>query len=375
VDVYASLPLRGPRAIQAAGILNGIRLALTQAHGRAGRWRVRLIALDDSIASGAGWDAGRTARNARAAASDPAAVYYIGDLDSSASQISGPILNAAGVPQVSPLSTYPGLTASPPGVAGPMDPTGTPTFLRLDPSDSVQAAAQLAAAGHARCARVALIHDETLEGAGLAAQLEARRGQDGVQVPSDERLSVAEQAPGAYAARIKAQGVRCLLFAGISSPGAARLVSSVEAAYPRLLEIIGSDGVCTAPFTRPGASGLSPGAAAAFRCTSPASDLHASRTGRAFVAAYGAAYHTTIIDPLAVYGYEAMSLALATISGLGGRGNDKEAVRDALFATGDRHSAIGTYGFDREGNTTASSYGLYRVGRNGAPEFVQELTP
>src|SRR5207248_8920110 len=105
LDVYASLPLDGPRAVQAAAILDGIRLAYTQAHARAGHWHVRLIVRDDSSTSSGGWDAAKTAHNARAAASDSRAVYYIGELDSAASEISGPILNVAGVPQVSPLST------------------------------------------------------------------------------------------------------------------------------------------------------------------------------------------------------------------------------------------------------------------------------
>lgn len=370
VDVYASLPLRGPRALQAAGVLNGIRLAVAQAHGRAGRWRVHLNTLDDSTPASRGWDPDRTAQNARAAASDPAAVYYIGELDSAASEVSGPILNAAGVPQVTPLSTYPGLTSgSPP----PVDPTHIPTFLRLVPSDSVQAAAQLEAAGREHCTRAAVLHDDTLEGAGLAAQLQARRGEFGVQIASDERLKLAEQASGSYTASIKTEAARCLIFAGGNSVGAGRLISSVATA-DHLREVLGSDDVCTASFTTPAVGGLSPAAATIFRCTSPAGDLDSTTTGRAFLRAYASAYHTTP-DPLAAYGYEAMSLALDTISGLGASGDDKAAVRSALFAIRGRQSLIGTYGFDRNGNSTARSYGLYRVARNGAPTFMAELRP
>lgn len=375
VDVYASVPLHGPRALQAAGVVNGLRLALAQAHGRAGRWRVHLVVLDDSTAASGGWDAAKTAQNARAAASDPGAVYYIGELDSAASEISAPILNAAGVPQVSPLSTYPGLTAGLPGVAGPLDPTRTPTFLRLAPSDSVQAAAMLEAAGDASCTQAVVVHDDTLEGTGLAAELQAHRGQSGVSIVSDQDVKVAERAPGQFAAMIKALGARCLIYAGGSSPDAARLLSSVEAADPRLLRTIGSDSVCTASFTSPGAGGLSPSAAIGFRCTSPAGDLHSNGIGRAFLAAYADAYHTATPDPLAVYGYEAMSLGLAAIADLGDRGDDKAAVRDSLFATSARQSAVGVYGFDSNGNSTASSYGLYKVGPRGAPAFVQELRP
>jgi branched-chain amino acid transport system substrate-binding protein len=369
VDVYASLPLQGPRAVQAAGILDGIRLAYAQAHGRAGRWPLHLIVLDDTSGSGGGWDATKTAQNARAAASDPRAVYYIGELDSAASEISGPILNAAGVPQVSPLSTYTGLTSS----SGSLDPTGTPTFLRLAPSDSIQAGAQLDEATRVGCTRVAVVHDDSLEGTGLAVRLQARRGEFGVQVESSQSLSTTMHDVTGYVASLKAANDRCVIFAGTSSTAAAGFLSSV-AADPRLLRIIGSDGVCTAPFTSAAAGGLSPAAQADFRCTSPAGDLRASADGRAFLAAYTAAYHAAP-DPVAVYGYEAMKLAIDTISRLGASGEDKSAVRRALFAIRDRDSAIGTYGFQKDGNSTADSYGLYSVGSNGAPEFAEALRP
>lgn len=366
VDVYASLPLNGDRAAQAAGTLNGIRLAYAQAHGRAGRWRVRLIVRDDSSPSGSGWDPVKTAQNARAAASDANAVYYIGELDSAATEISGPILNVAGVPQVSPLSTYPGLTAG----AGGLDPTGKATLLRLAPSDTVQAGADLEAAQRAHCTRVALVHDDTLEGTGLADQLFARRGQFGIQIASDQSLAAVAADFAPYVAAIKAGNDRCLIYAGTVSPNAVRLFGDVAAGFRGLVRAIGSDGVCTAPFT----SALASVALVSFRCTSPGGDLKASADGRAFLSAYAAAYHVAP-DPVAVYGYEAMKLGIDTIAGLGARGDEKAVVRDALFATRARPSAIGTYSFDRDGDSTASSYGLYDVGTNGAPSFMEELTP
>ena len=51
--------------------------------------------------------------------------------------------------------------------------------------------------------------------------------------------------------------------------------------------------------------------------------------GRAFLAAYAAEYHA-MPDPVAVYGYEAMKLAIHTISGLGIDG-DNEATPDGFL--------------------------------------------
>ena len=70
-----------------------------------------------------------------------------------------------------------------------------------------------------------------------------------------------------------------------------------------------------------------------------------------------------------------MKLGLDTIAGLGAKGNSKSAVLKALFATKDRKSVLGTYGFDKNGDTTLKSYGLYKVGTDGDPVFFKTLTP
>jgi hypothetical protein len=47
----------------------------------------------------------------------------------------------------------------------------------------------------------------------------------------------------------------------------------------------------------------------------------------------------------------------------------------ALFAITSRHSVLGTYGFDKNGDTTLKSYGLYKVGPDGNPLFEKTITP
>jgi hypothetical protein len=70
-----------------------------------------------------------------------------------------------------------------------------------------------------------------------------------------------------------------------------------------------------------------------------------------------------------------MKLGLSTIAGLGADGDSKSAVLSALFSTADRRSVLGTYSFDRNGDTTLRACGLYRVGRSGDPVFVRTITP
>jgi branched-chain amino acid transport system substrate-binding protein len=70
-----------------------------------------------------------------------------------------------------------------------------------------------------------------------------------------------------------------------------------------------------------------------------------------------------------------MSLALDTIESAGSDGNDRAAVLEALFNTKDRNSVLGKYGFDENGDTTLTSYGLYKVDSSGNPVFFKTLTP
>jgi len=47
VDVYSSLPMQGASSAQTIPLVNGIKLALAQAGGKAGQWTVNYQVLDD----------------------------------------------------------------------------------------------------------------------------------------------------------------------------------------------------------------------------------------------------------------------------------------------------------------------------------------
>src|SRR5580704_11730252 len=323
VDIYSSLPLQGASTAQTDPMVNGIKLALAQAGGKAGQWKVNYQSLDDSTAAAGKWDPGQTAANARKAATDPKAVYYIGEFNSGASEVSIPILNQAGLPQVSPANTYVGLTTNLPGSA-PGEPqkyypTGVRTYLRIVPIDSIQAASDLIAMKQAGCTKVAVANDKEAYGAG-------------------------------------------------------QITKDVNSALPKA-KIFGGDGVCTDSYTAASKGGVPASIDPLIECTVATQDLAAYPGGKAFLAAYQAKYGTANPDPYAIYGYEVMKLGLDTIAKLGAQGNSKSAVLKALFATTARNSVLGTYGFDKNGDTTLKSYGLYKVASNGEPVFFKTITP
>lgn len=375
VDIYSSLPLTGRSAREGVALLDGIKLALAQAGGRAGGLTVNYISLNDATAAAGGWDPARTAAAARRAASDPRAVYYIGELDSAASKVSIPILNQAGIPQVSPTNAYAGLTVAIPGVTAPGEPqkyfpTGQRTYLRIMPTDIVQAAADLQAMKQAGCARVAVAADGEPYGTGLATLLKLESASYGIDVAG--AIGIDPEAPSvrSSAARIKRIAADCFEFAGTVSGAAVQITKDLHAALPNA-RIFGPDRMCTSSWT----SALPTSIDAKIECTRPTLELTAYPGGRAFLAAYRARFGVFRPNPYAIYGYEAMKLGLDTIASLGPDGEVKTDVLKALLALRDRHSVLGTYGFDKNGDTTLRSYGLYRVGANGDPVFHETLTP
>lgn len=196
IDIYSSLPLKGASKEQTAPMVNGIKLALKQAGNKAGQFTVKYQSLDDSTAQAGKWDSGQTAQDARTAAQDAKAVYYIGEFNSGASQVSIPILNAVGLAQVSPANTYPGLTTNEPGtVAGEPDKYytasgGKRSYLRIVPRDTIQAAALLTTMKADGCKHVAVANDKDTYGAGLGKLLlfEAPKiGVDVIGMPASTR--------------------------------------------------------------------------------------------------------------------------------------------------------------------------------------------
>jgi len=253
IDIYSSLPLQGASTAQTDPLVNGIKLALSQAGGKAGSFSVNYQSLDDSTAAAGKWDPGQTAANARKVAADPKAVYYIGEFNSGASEISIPILNQAGVPQVSPANTYVGLTTNLPGSA-PGEPqkyypTGKRTYLRIVPIDSIQGAADLMAMKQAGCTKVAIANDKEAYGAGLATMMGLEKGFYGVNIASNTGIDPTSPNFRSYASTIQGQGADCFFFSGIVSNGAVQLTKDVHSALPKAkIFVIGA--ACTNRLTK-----------------------------------------------------------------------------------------------------------------------------
>ena len=164
LTVYVSVPLGGERAEEGRAIANGARLALEDAGGRAGEFRVRAAYIDDS-GGGPRWDPVAAAAAARRAAEDSTAIGFIGDLDSGATRTSLPITNEAEIVQISPGAIAADLTVRVSESLSPerYRPSDDQTFARLVPND---VRLRRAAASLPAPAQVAATPAEALAGCG-----------------------------------------------------------------------------------------------------------------------------------------------------------------------------------------------------------------
>jgi branched-chain amino acid transport system substrate-binding protein len=368
--VYSSMPLQGAGRFQALAVVRGARLALEEAGGMAGAHPVRHISLDNSTARAGTWTPEQTWANVRHAAREESAVAYIGEFNSGASAISLPALNEVPMAQISPSNTAIGLTRSGPGadLGEPVKyyPTGRRHYFRLLPNDRVQAGALAAAMRDRGCRRVAILNDGEVYGAGVGRLVRRTSRRLGLRVVHTSRIRVRARRHRGLARRVRRSGARCVAYTGITANGAVPLFRALARAMPRA-HLFGSDGIAESGFADPREGGVPARVSRRVLVTVATLAPEAlPEAGRAFLQRYSARYGDQFPDPYAVQGYESMRLVLDAVAAVGPR---RRAVIGWLHDVRSRQSVLGTYGFDRFGDTTLRDYGLYRM-RGGALQWA-----
>jgi len=366
LTIYSSLPLDPDDAPQTQSTINGEKLALEQNGGKVGKYTIKYVSLDDSTASQGQWDPGQTSSNARKASQDKSAIAYLGEFNSGASEISIPILNEAGLLQISPANTYVGLTRAQGALPGEPDkwyPTGKRTYGRVVPADHIQAAAQTTYQKDAGCTKTYIFNDKQAYGKGIADNVQKSDVAAGIQVPGNDGIDIKSANFRTLAQKVKSSGADCFFFGGITPDKANQVWSDVYAANPNI-KLFGPDGVAQSNFTEK----LSKGAQAHTYITNPTLDPKLyPPAAQTFFKQYKQKYGKNP-EPYAIYGYEAMQDALLAIKNAGDKGNDRQAVVSAFFNIKDRDSVLGKYSIDKNGDTTLTDYGGNRV-KNGELVF------
>jgi branched-chain amino acid transport system substrate-binding protein len=327
------------------------RMALRERGGRAGDRAVELVVHDVSGES-QGFDVGLARKNAQAAADDERAVAYLGESNSGACATSAPILNEAGIVQVSAGCSYQGLTRSEGAEAdepGLYRPSGTPTFARTIASDLVQGEALVAAVQRKGLERPVLIVAPTLYGSGLARAFRIAARAAGLRHLEGSKV-FGDATPDRAVPLIRKAGADSVVFAGELDPAIAKFQAETAPDLP----LFTGDAAADRPFLESVGSGGN-----VLRITAPLTGRGAA--AEAFAERYREQTGRDIADVRIYNAYESMRVVLDAIERAGARGRQRRAVRDALFGAGPRDSVLGRYAIDRHGDPTVETYGLYRV--------------
>jgi branched-chain amino acid transport system substrate-binding protein len=364
LTIYSSVPLQGASRVQTTAVVNGAKLALEQAGNKAGEHTIKYESLDDSTAQAGSWTPEQESANARKAAGDDSTAVYIGTFNSGAAAVSIPILNEAGVPMISPANTAVGLTTNEPG-ANPGEPdkyypAGTRNYSRIVPKDTIQGAALATVMKEDGCTKAQLTNDKEVYGAGLAANIELAAKAQGLELVSNEAIDKNAANYRSLAQKAKAAGADCFVYAGITANNAVQLYKDFAAALGPDAKLYGPDGVAESGFADPKEGGIPADVAARVKVSVATLNPDSyPPEGQEFFKAYSEKYGEDNPDPYAIYGYEAMRLALDAIAR--SKTGEKADIIKAIFSTKDRASVLGTYSIDENGDTTLTDYGIYAI--------------
>ncbi len=370
LTVYSSLPLRGPFAARMRSLVNGEKLAIADVGGTIGDWTIKYASLDDATGP-SGWDASATADNARKAAKDATTIAYLGDADFGATAISLPILNEAGVAQVSPASTYPGFTsaedATEKGEPDKYQPSGVPTFARVIPTDVVEGEAQAVYQRAEGCRRTFIVVGKDVPGRAISGAVAQALPRAGITVAGTESTDISADDHTSTVDAARVARADCVFVGAGDADAPAPLWGALHEGLPAARLFAPAD------LARPGfLAALTAGEQAATRITQPILPRtrlndRARDVMRRYAQRFGQPAPLEML-----YGYEAMALVLETLRRAGDRANERTYVAELLRRARRPQSVLGPYAIEADGDTTLRTFSGYRV-RAGLPVFQRVL--
>lgn len=362
LKIASTLPRTGSAQGQTDTIVNGIRLAMDEYNNELFGQKLVHVDMDDATAAQGQWDAGKEADNARQAISDKNVMVVIGPYNSGASKVSQPLLNEAGLLQISPAATWPGLTKAVPGDDASGEPgiyrkSGKVTFCRVCPTDFVQGPLSAVFAKEKGYKSVYVLDDKELYGAGIAGLFKKKCEELGLRVLGHESIIPKQSNYKALLKGIKEKNPDLIYFGGTSQSSAPQVAIDMKGEGLKCALMV-PDGCYEKAFIDAAGADLFK----ELTCYATIGGLDPSElkgAGAEFVKKYKEKFKK---DPeaYAVYGYEAAKVFLEAAKAVGRK--DRDAIRDAVLGTKDfDKGAIGKWSFDADGDTTLKALTISRI--------------
>lgn len=363
VKIGVDLPMSGGEAPNGVPTNNGVLLAIDDANKAGGPYQFSEELKDDAV-NGV-HDPAQGAKNVQELIADPAVVGIVGSFNSNVGQATIPLTYAAGVVQISPAQTNPGLTKPKFGALNlyPGRQRKYITYFRVCTTDDIQGPVGADFAfKQLKARKVAILDDRETYGKGIADQFEQQFKTLGGTVLSHDGIPKGTQDFHAILTKIKAEGPDLVYFGGVTTTGGG-LIRKQMPDVGLNVPYEGGDGIVEDEF-------LKVAGEAANNSYGTVASINVARlpAARNFISEYRAKYHE---DPGA-YSANAYVAASIIIDAVKAVGPDRAKVRDWVSKLHNYKSIIGTFSFDDNGDTTNKVISIYAV-RNGKWTWIDQV--
>lgn len=352
LTLVSSFPKTGSANAQSTSITNGIRLALKEVNGVIDGITIEYHDWDDASPARGNWDPAVEAANADRAIQDPTVVAFIGPYNSGAAKISMPKTNKAGLVQVSPSATWPGLTK--PKLGEPNEPmiyrpSGKINFFRVVPADDLQGEVGAKWTQELGAKSVFILHDGELYGKGVASVFKKSAEKLGMKVLGFDKIDPKASNFRSLAVRIKQRNPDLVYFGGTTQSGAGQLLKDLRSSGVDSKFMV-PDGCFENAFIESAGKETVEGSTYITFGGIPTDQL--TGTGKSFYESYKATFDTEP-EGYAAYGYDSAKVVLQAIKNATTK--DRAGILAAIAQTKDFDGALGTWSFDKNGDTTLRS--------------------
>jgi len=364
IKIASSMPRSGSARGQTESIVMGIKLALHEINyqiellddtGKPATFRIEYLDLDDATAAAGDWTIEQEITNANLARNDPDVMVYIGTYNSGAAKVSMPVLNKAGILMVSPANTTPQLTKPNFGdlhEPGCYQPSGKLNYVRVVPTDDVQADYSVYWAKDLGMKRIFILDDNSMYGKGIADRFNVTAKQIGLTVIDQQSIDPKQQEFTPLMQAIKLKNPDMIYFGGTSQTKGGQLCKDMVSVGLKI-PMMGPDGCMEEAFIT--SAGDSTFKDMTFYVTfggMPVEKLTEHR-GPEFLANFTALYGKLPKEAYAAYGYECGQVAIEAMRKANKK--DREAIRVAGLSIKNFRGTASIWSFDANGDTDSKA--------------------
>jgi len=370
IKIGIDLPVSGADASTGIPTRNGAVQAIEEADAKGAPAGFTFVAYDLDDAVQGVHDPAQGAQNVRSFVSDDAVLAMVGPFNSSVAQAEIPIANDAGLAQISPATTNPGLTKGPDAAKLRPSHPDVNTFFRVCTTDDRQGAAGAQFARKLGLAKAFIIDDDETYGKGLADVFEAQFKADGGSVIGHEHLTKGQTDFKALLTKAHALSPDLIYYGGTTATGGGLLRKQMRDGGFGTVAFLGGDGISDAEFEKSAGDAAN---GSYYSVAAPETAKLPSAAG--FIVAYRKRWNAEV-GAYSANAFSAANVVIAAIEKAIAANNDKAPSRadvlEQIAATKNFPSPIGPIGFDANGDTTNPILSIYRV-ENGKPTFVDQI--